>query len=117
MMLLGHEVPDDHEVQPRIVVHGLTPGALVGFVETMDPLGRGYGEACGFKAEPGQVLLVPAPNGALARVLFGLESGRARDPFAAGKLANALPTGVYRLEGFDDPPLARLAVARGGVRG
>ncbi len=119
MMLLGHDVPDDHEARPRITVHGLTPATLAGFLEAMDPpvdqLCRGYATACGFKAEPGQVLLVPGPTGALTRVLFGLEppGSRARDPFAAGKLANALPAGIYRLAGFDDPTLASLAFALG----
>ena len=118
MMLLGHAVPDDHDGQPPIPVHGLTPEALAAFVETMDPLGAGYVRACRFKAEPGRVLLVPGEAGALARVLFGVAppGARGRDPFAAGKLAGALPAGIYRLDGFEDPTLATLAFALGSYR-
>ncbi len=118
MMLLGHSLPDDRDARPRITVHGVTPNALAAFVETMDPLGGGYVKACDFKAEPGRLLLVPGQAGALARVLFGVEPQGARgaDPFAAGKLAGALPAGIYRLEGFDDPALASLAFALGSYR-
>ena len=118
IMLLGHTLPDDHDARAPIVVHGLTPLALPAFLDTLDVLGRGYVTACGFKAEPGRVLLVPGETGALARVLFGVapRDARGSDPFAAGKLAGALPSGIYRLEGFDDPTLATLAFALGSYR-
>ena len=64
---------------------------------------RAFARACGFEAKPGQSLLAPGENGALERVLFGVEAqgARQRDPFLAGKLATLLPPGVYR---FDRAP-------------
>ena len=46
------------------------------------------------------ILLAPRENGALERVLFGVEApaARQRDPFLAGKLATLLPPGVYRFD-------------------
>jgi leucyl aminopeptidase len=75
-----------------------------------------WAAASGFKAAAGSVLLVPGADGAIASVLLGLGSGLP-DRFAAGRLATALPPGIYRLrEGFDDPALAALAFALGAYR-
>ncbi len=55
---------------------------------------------------------MPAANGSIAAVLFGIEAEDAahRDPFLVGKLASALPPGLYRLAGaWRDPFLAVLA--------
>ena len=62
-----------------------------------------FAERCGFKPKAGRIQLLPGDGGALAGVLFGVDgqSAPARDPFAAGKLATALPEGVYR---FASPP-------------
>ena len=61
---------------------------------------RAFARACGFEAKPGQSLLAPGENGALERVLFGVEAqgAHSRDPFLAGKLATLLPPGVYRFD-------------------
>ncbi|MDQ0512434.1 leucyl aminopeptidase family protein [Ancylobacter amanitiformis] len=66
-----------------------------------------FGEATGFKAEPGAVLVLPAVDGAIAGVLFGTEEAP-RDPLAFGKLATALPAGDYALARAPAQP--RLAV-------
>ena len=62
-----------------------------------------FAESCGFKPKPGALQLLPDPRGALAGALFGVEGADSpkRDPLAAGKLATALPAGVYR---FANPP-------------
>ena len=73
---------------------------------------RAFARACGFEAKPGQSLLEPGENGALERVLFGVEAqgARQRDPFLAGKLATLLPPGVYRFDHAPaDPEAAALA--------
>jgi leucyl aminopeptidase len=73
---------------------------------------RAFAQACGFEAKPGQSLLAPGENGALERVLFGVETqgARSRDPFLAGKLATQLPPGLYRFDhGPADPETAALA--------
>ena len=71
-MLLDRAVPEG-ETPSTVSIHGLTPQTLPAFVETLDLLGSGYVKACGYKAEPGQVLMVPGKDGALACVLFGVE--------------------------------------------
>ncbi len=73
---------------------------------------RAFAAACGFEAKPGQLLLAPDQDGAIARVLFGIEPASAHAPnrFAPGQLATQLPKGLYRLnEGVADPFMAALA--------
>jgi leucyl aminopeptidase len=62
-----------------------------------------FAERCGFKPKAGALQLIPGEGGTLGGVLFGVDAGDSpsRDPFAAGKLATALPDGVYR---FANPP-------------
>ena len=72
-----------------------------------------------FAAKPGKCLTLPAPDGGIAQVLFGLEdeASPSRDPFRPGALPGLLPPGVYR---FANPPhdarLAALAFALGSYR-
>ncbi len=50
-------------------------------------------------------------------MLFGIETGGRADPFAVGRLPDALPEGTYRLEGLPgDPALAALAWRLSGYR-
>jgi leucyl aminopeptidase len=80
---------------------------------------RTFADAAGFEPRAGRHLLLPAPDGSLAGVLFGVDADAhpARDPFATGALSGLLPTGTYRL---DDPPgdarVAALAFAFGSYR-
>ena len=70
-----------------------------------------FAERSGFAPKAGRLQLLPAPGGALAGALFGVEARdtAARDPLAAGKLATALPQGVYRFaNSVADPDLAAL---------
>jgi leucyl aminopeptidase len=62
-----------------------------------------FAERCGFKPKAGALQLVPGEGGALLGVLFGVDAADApsRDPLAPGKLATALPEGIYR---FANPP-------------
>ncbi|MBV1705525.1 MAG: leucyl aminopeptidase family protein [Hyphomicrobiales bacterium] len=80
---------------------------------------RGWAEATGFTGEAGAVLLVPAPDGRIAEVHFGVEpaGSRKRDPFGPGKLATVLPAGVYAfdLEGAE-AATAALAFLLGAYR-
>ena len=73
---------------------------------------RAFARACGFEGKPGQSLLAPGDDGALERVLFGVEArgARRRDPFLPGKLATLLPPGLYRFDRAPpDPAAAALA--------
>jgi leucyl aminopeptidase len=71
---------------------------------------RQFAEANGFSGRPGACLTVPAPNGQIAGVLFGLEDddARTRDLFRPGALPGLLPAGVYRFA--NAPHHSRLAV-------
>jgi len=78
-----------------------------------------FAERCGFAPKAGRLQLLPAAGGGLAGVLFGVDGLDAptRDPLAAGKLATALPTGVYRFANPPpDPHLAALAFLLGQYR-
>ncbi|MCX7900134.1 MAG: leucyl aminopeptidase family protein, partial [Methylocystis sp.] len=72
---------------------------------------RAAAEAIGFDARPGCLLIAPAVDGEAARAFFGVEEeGARRDAFLAGKLAGALPAGLYRFdESVKEPAQAALA--------
>ena len=81
---------------------------------------RQFARANGFAAKPGACLTLPAANGEIAQVVFGLEDETAkfRDPFRPGQLPGLLPPGVYRFANVasDDARLAALAFALGSYR-
>jgi leucyl aminopeptidase len=80
---------------------------------------RQFAEANGFTGKPGACLTVPASDGQIAGVLFGLEDTgtRVRDLFRPGALPNLLPAGVYRFANAPhDTRLAVLAFALGCYR-
>jgi leucyl aminopeptidase len=74
------------------------------FRRTLAPSERAWAEAQGFEAQAGRHVVVPGSAGGMARVLFGAGNS---DPFSFGRLASALPKGVYRVAGI--MPEARLA--------
>ncbi|QOZ31124.1 M17 family metallopeptidase [Bradyrhizobium sp. CCBAU 53421] len=80
---------------------------------------RQFAEANDFAAKPGKALALPAADGGIAQVLFGLEDAdhKARDPFRPGALPGLLPPGVYRFANAPhDARLAALAFALGCYR-
>ena len=70
----------------------------------------------GFKADAGDVLLVPDEEGGVAGAVLGLGDGD--DPFVAGSLARKLPAGDWRIEaaGPIDLRLASLGFLLGAYR-
>ncbi|KQY97238.1 cytochrome C oxidase subunit II [Pseudolabrys sp. Root1462] len=79
---------------------------------------RAFAAAAGFEAKPGKLLLIPALDGKLAGVLFGLEKpGDLIDTFRPGALVNLLPAGTYRFANAPhDARLAALAFATGAYQ-
>ncbi|MCA6099477.1 leucyl aminopeptidase family protein [Bradyrhizobium australafricanum] len=80
---------------------------------------RQFAAANGFVAKAGKLLVLPAADGGIAQVLFGLEDAdhKARDPFRPGALPGLLPPGVYRFANAPhDTRLAALAFALGCYR-
>ncbi|MFN9438986.1 MAG: leucyl aminopeptidase family protein [Brevundimonas sp.] len=81
------------------------------------PLEQGLAGA-DFRARPGQVVIVPGPDGKPARVLLGL-GGSLGEASAFRTLAGRLPSGEFRLEGRPgglEPTDAALAFALGLYR-
>ena len=80
---------------------------------------RQFASSNGFAGKPGACLTLPAADGKVAHVLFGLEeaTSKSRDLFRPGALPGLLPAGIYR---FANPPhdtrLAVLAFALGSYR-
>jgi leucyl aminopeptidase len=84
-----------------------------------DAQARAFADASGFEPRPGRHLLLPAPDGTLAGVLFGIESADDPHPdrFRPGALAGLLPAGVYRFANAPhDTRLAALAFALGSYQ-
>src|ERR1700760_4937679 len=80
---------------------------------------RQFALANGFAGKPGACLTLPASDGAIAHVLFGIEdeAAKSRDLFRPGALPGLLPAGTYRFANTPhDPRLAALAFALGCYR-
>jgi leucyl aminopeptidase len=80
---------------------------------------RQYARANGFAAKPGECLTLPAPDGDIIHVIFGLEddADKSRDLFRPGQLPGLLPPGLYRFANAPhDTRLAALAFALGCYR-
>ncbi|MDE5442093.1 leucyl aminopeptidase family protein [Bradyrhizobium sp. CSA207] len=87
--------------------------------EALPPSQRQFATASAFAAKPGGYLALPAPDGAIAQILFGIEddSARSRDLFRPGALPGLLPPGTYRFANAPhDARLAALAFALGSYR-
>jgi len=83
-------------------------------IETIDDRERAFVRAAGFQPKAGRHLLVPAADGYLAGVLFGIENADdpAKDLFRPGALCGLLPAGTYRFANAPhDTRLAALAFA------
>ncbi len=78
-----------------------------------------FAVANAFTAKPGQYLALPAEDGSIAHVLFGIEdqSSAWNDPFRPGQLPGLLPAGTYSFANAPhDTRLAALAFALGSYR-
>ena len=76
-----------------------------------------YAHAQDFTPAPGRLLVVPGADGRPEAVLFGAGGANGPAPFDAGRLASALPPGVYRFDkGFANEELASLAFHLGLYR-
>jgi leucyl aminopeptidase len=104
---------------PAIPVHCVTRAGWPELRDSLPQPAGAFAEAQGFEARPGQHLVLPDADGAVACVLLGVDAAtaRRRDPFAPGRLATTLPTGDYRLAGeTGDAALAALGWLLGAYR-
>ncbi|MEO8321878.1 MAG: leucyl aminopeptidase family protein, partial [Bradyrhizobium sp.] len=80
---------------------------------------RQFASANDFSAGSGKCLILPAPDGKIAQVIFGIEdeSSKSRNLFRPGMLPGLLPPGSYRFANAPhDTRLATLAFALGSYR-
>jgi leucyl aminopeptidase len=85
----------------------------------LDARSRAFADAAGFEPSAGRHLLLGAPDGGLAGVLFGLENAdeKSKDLLRPGALPGVLPAGTYRFANAPhDARLAALAFALGSYR-
>ena len=90
-----------------------------GIARDLPEQARRFAAANDFTAKAGKCLTLPAPDGRIAQVVFGLEdeTSKSRDLFRPGALPGLLPPGVYRFANAPhDMRLATLAFALGTYR-
>ena len=105
--------------EEAVPIHAVKAEALSLALGALGESERRFATAQGFKAEAGRVALLPDAGGGIGCVLFGLGAADSaeRGPLLFGKLAPALPAGLYRLaDGVEEPALAALAFALGAYR-
>lgn len=95
------------EGQPGHALHLLTAAALPGWLTSQPAAAQHLIAATGFKAEPGEVTILPAPTmeGADWSAIIGIGPAGLGDPWALAAAAAKLPGGTYRLSG-SEPGLA-----------
>jgi leucyl aminopeptidase len=104
---------------PTVPVTFITASTWIEHRARLDARERAFAEAAGFEPKPGRHLLLPAPDGGVAGVLFGLEPAEDthKDPFRPGALCGLLPAGDYRFANAPhDSRLAAIAFALGTYR-
>jgi leucyl aminopeptidase len=113
-------MPSVFETSPNAIpITFVTKSSWDQVAETLPPAQRQFATANGFAAKPGGYLALPAADGTIAQVLFGLEdeAARSRDLFRPGALPGLLPSGIYRFANAPhDARLAALAFALGCYR-
>jgi leucyl aminopeptidase len=88
-------------------------------IEKVDDRERMFVRAAGYEPKPGRYLAMPAADGKLVGILFGLENADepAKDLFRPGQLSTLLPPGAYRFANAPhDARLAALAFALGAYQ-
>ncbi|GEO97743.1 leucyl aminopeptidase family protein [Methylobacterium haplocladii] len=83
-----------------IPIRFLEPAEWPAFEAALPPIQRAYAGATQFVPKAGRICLLPAADGSLDRVLFGLgdTGAAAHDRLIAGRLVGLLPDGRYRFE-------------------
>jgi leucyl aminopeptidase len=104
--------------EPSVPILFVTAATFDKAIEVVDDRERAFVRASGFEPKPGRHLVVPAADGQLAGVLFGIEKADdSKDLFRPGQLAGLLPPGTYRFANAPhDARLAALAFALGAYQ-
>jgi leucyl aminopeptidase len=105
--------------EPSVPVLFVTAANFDHTLENVDDRERIFVRAAGYEPKPGRYLAVPAADGKLAGILFGLENADepVKDLFRPGQLSGLLPAGTYRFANAPhDVRLAALAFALGAYQ-
>ena len=114
-----HPVFETAPATPSIPIRFATGTTWEAIRDNLSAAERNFASANGFAAKPGKCLALPAADGQIAQVIFGLDdaSSKLRDPFKTGALPGLLPPGTYHFANApDDARLATLAFALGSYR-
>src|ERR1043166_5395555 len=104
---------------PAIPITFATKSTWEAIAAALPAEARQFARANGFAGKPGACLTLPAADGAIAEVLFGIEdeAAKSRDLFRPGALSGLVPAGTYRFANAPhDSRLAALAFALGCYR-
>jgi leucyl aminopeptidase len=114
-----HSAFETTSTASAIPIHFVTSSNWDAVAAQLGDAAHRFAQAQGFKAKAGACLVLPATNGAIEAVLFGLDEATSpkHDPFRPGQLPSLLPPGVYRFANAPhDARLAALAFALGSYR-
>jgi leucyl aminopeptidase len=114
-----HSVFETAPAAPAIPITFATKATWGAICSGLPGEARQFAQANGFTAKPGACLTLPAADGKIDHVVFGLEdaSSTYRDLFRPGLLPGLLPPGTYRFANAPhDTRLAALAFALGSYR-
>lgn len=106
------------EAGAAIPVSFVTAATWPAVRDSLDAAARAFADAASFEPKAGRHLILPAAQGGIGGVLFGIEpKDDPKDLFRAGLLPNLLPKGTYRFANAPhDARLAALAFALGSYR-
>jgi leucyl aminopeptidase len=105
--------------EPSVPILFVTAANFEKTIENVDDRERKFVPAAGYEPKPGRYLALPAADGKLAGILFGLENADdpVKDLFRPGQLSGLLPPGTYRFANAPhDARLAALAFALGAYQ-
>jgi leucyl aminopeptidase len=94
-------------------------GNFAAATKDLDRHAQDFIRAAAYEPKPGRFLIVPAADGKLAAVLFGIEAAdeAIKDLFRPGQLVSLLPPGTYRFANAPhDARLAALSFALGAYQ-
>jgi len=87
--------------EEAIAIHPLTKAGLEAFLADAETLAEGWIRTTGFKANEGDICLLPSADGGLAAVLIGVGNSapKRENPWWLAGIVDSLEVGTYRLEG------------------
>jgi leucyl aminopeptidase len=93
---LEHASPFSSNASQSLPVFVVTPAHIE--QGAIEPVALDWARKAGFKADAGDILLVPSPDGSLGGALLGIGSNPSETPFISGQLARELPQGEWHIE-------------------